>query len=203
MSAGSAPVACPSRVRRTALAVMKRRAASGTRKRSARSSSRESRRRRSAASSRLLTASDARHRWISPGGIVRFSHSEEWYYLRCTWAVSRRHTGVSIPILPSLLPESAPSEDDCARTMYSSEGRGIATSFGDGTSGERDTYSNALAGARRAPRRTVASEWPMAGLSVRPSATDRCLRRVPGSCHLQHCWPGRSSRRAVQCIQQC
>ena len=54
----------------------------------------------------------------------------------------------------------------------------------------RGTYPYALAGARWAPRRTVASEWPMAVLSVRPSATGRCRRRVPGRSHSRHCLPG-------------
>ena len=42
-----------------------------------------------------------------------------------------------IPILRSMLPVSAPSEDDCARGIRACERQRIATSFGDGTSGER------------------------------------------------------------------
>ena len=67
--------------------------------------------------------------------------------MRCTdhrWVTLREgHTEVEIPMFRSSLPESAPSEDDCAQSIHSCGGREIATSFGDGTSGERK--SRALA----------------------------------------------------------
>jgi hypothetical protein len=51
---------------------------------------------------------------------------------------------VDIPILKALLPVSAPSEDDCARGIRSCGGKGIATSFGDGTSGGRGPSADPL-----------------------------------------------------------
>ncbi len=47
---------------------------------------------------------------------------------------------MNFPMLTAVLPVSAPSEDDCARGVHSCEGQRIATSFGDGTSGQHEQW---------------------------------------------------------------